>query len=67
MSCIAVMYLNISIAHSDDDLTHFGIIPYNWEWAIPASPVILHGRGAMIIDQAPFIAIVLTSDSCLSA
>eukprot|EP00959_Pyramimonas_sp_CCMP1952_P102916 2152131-Pyramimonas_sp.AAC.1 len=36
------------MAHSDDDLTPFGIILYNWKRAIPASPVILRGRKAML-------------------
>eukprot|EP00959_Pyramimonas_sp_CCMP1952_P030163 632409-Pyramimonas_sp.AAC.1 len=48
MSCIAVLYLNIAVCHSNDDLTHVGIVPYNWEWAIPASPVVLRGCRAML-------------------
>eukprot|EP00959_Pyramimonas_sp_CCMP1952_P146736 3071509-Pyramimonas_sp.AAC.1 len=63
MPCIAALYLNVSIARSDDDLTLVGIIIGYWERAIPASPVILRGRRAMVIDQASFIVIVLTSDS----
>eukprot|EP00959_Pyramimonas_sp_CCMP1952_P079931 1671241-Pyramimonas_sp.AAC.1 len=67
MSCIAVLYLNVSIAHSDDDLTPFGITPYDWERAIPASPVILRGRGATVVDQVSFVMIVLTRNCRLSA
>eukprot|EP00959_Pyramimonas_sp_CCMP1952_P184747 3862968-Pyramimonas_sp.AAC.1 len=60
MSCIAVLFLDISTAHSDDDLTH-------WEWAIPTSPVVLRGCGAMIIDQVSFIVVMLTGDRSFTA
>eukprot|EP00959_Pyramimonas_sp_CCMP1952_P331427 6940019-Pyramimonas_sp.AAC.1 len=67
MSCIAALYLNISIAYSDDDLTPFGIIPYDWERAIPPSPVILRGRRAMLVDQVSVVIILLTGNCRLSA
>eukprot|EP00959_Pyramimonas_sp_CCMP1952_P298591 6245665-Pyramimonas_sp.AAC.1 len=67
MSCMAVLRLNISIAYSDDDLPPFGIIPYDWERAIPASPVILRGRRAMVVDQVSFVRIALTGNCRLSA
>eukprot|EP00959_Pyramimonas_sp_CCMP1952_P018632 393566-Pyramimonas_sp.AAC.1 len=67
MPCIAVLRLNVSIAHSDDDLTPFGIMLYSWERPIPASPVILRGRGEMIVDQVSFIVVVLTSNNRFSA
>eukprot|EP00959_Pyramimonas_sp_CCMP1952_P472489 9500117-Pyramimonas_sp.AAC.1 len=67
MPCIAVLYMNISIAYSDDDLTNFGINPYDWERAIPASPIILRGRKAMVVDEVSFVIIVLTGNCRLSA
>eukprot|EP00959_Pyramimonas_sp_CCMP1952_P367923 7707138-Pyramimonas_sp.AAC.1 len=67
MSRIAVLYLNISIAYSDDDRTPFGIIPCDWERAVPASPIILRGSRAMVIDQVSFVIIVLTGNCRLSA
>eukprot|EP00959_Pyramimonas_sp_CCMP1952_P321862 6735169-Pyramimonas_sp.AAC.1 len=42
--------LNIATSHSNDDLAPFGIVPDNWEWAIPASPVVLRVCGAMVIN-----------------
>eukprot|EP00959_Pyramimonas_sp_CCMP1952_P082627 1726612-Pyramimonas_sp.AAC.1 len=67
MPCIAALHLHISIAHSDDDVAPFGIILCNWEWAIPASPVILRARGAMGVDQISFVIIVLASNCRLRA
>eukprot|EP00959_Pyramimonas_sp_CCMP1952_P350713 7347941-Pyramimonas_sp.AAC.1 len=67
MSCVAALHLNISIANSDDDLTPFGIILYNWERATPASPVILRGRRAMVVDQVSCVIILLTGNCSLSA
>eukprot|EP00959_Pyramimonas_sp_CCMP1952_P461676 9481979-Pyramimonas_sp.AAC.1 len=68
MPCIVVLYLNISIAHSDDDLIPiFGNTPYDWEPAIPASPVILRGRRAMVVDQVSNAIMVLTGSCRLSA
>eukprot|EP00959_Pyramimonas_sp_CCMP1952_P026061 547050-Pyramimonas_sp.AAC.1 len=38
MSCIAALYLNVAVSHSNDDLTPLGIDSYGWEWAIQPPP-----------------------------
>eukprot|EP00959_Pyramimonas_sp_CCMP1952_P125479 2623562-Pyramimonas_sp.AAC.1 len=67
MSRIAALHLNIAISHSNDDLTHLGIVPCNWEWANPASPVVLRDCGAMAINSMSVVVVMLTISSCLSA
>eukprot|EP00959_Pyramimonas_sp_CCMP1952_P355431 7444791-Pyramimonas_sp.AAC.1 len=67
MSCIAVLYLNFAASHSNDDLAPLGVVSYDWGWAIPASPIVLRGCGAMVNNQISFIVVMLTGESSLSA
>eukprot|EP00959_Pyramimonas_sp_CCMP1952_P310828 6504863-Pyramimonas_sp.AAC.1 len=59
MSCIAALYLNISVAHSDDDSTHFrdhslqlgmghSSLPSHpsWLWGDANRPSLLHRSNA---------------------
>eukprot|EP00959_Pyramimonas_sp_CCMP1952_P091473 1914920-Pyramimonas_sp.AAC.1 len=67
MSCFAELGLHIEVSHSDNNLAPVGIIPYDRERTIPASPVVLRSCGTMVVDQVSFVVVVLTSDSPPSA
>eukprot|EP00959_Pyramimonas_sp_CCMP1952_P408834 8567721-Pyramimonas_sp.AAC.1 len=53
MPCIAILDLYIAVSHSKNDLTPVGVVPYNRERTIPASPVVVRNCGTMIIDPSP--------------
>eukprot|EP00959_Pyramimonas_sp_CCMP1952_P364138 7625451-Pyramimonas_sp.AAC.1 len=60
MSCVAVLDLYTAIFHSKINLTPVGIVPHNWERAIPAPLVVLRSCGAMLVDQVSFVVVILT-------
>lgn len=55
------MDLYIAASHWKNDLTPAGIVSYNQEKAIPASPVVLRSCGAMIVDKDSVVVVMLTT------
>eukprot|EP00959_Pyramimonas_sp_CCMP1952_P083950 1755654-Pyramimonas_sp.AAC.1 len=47
MSRIAALCRNVAVSDSNDDLAPLGTVYYDWEWAMPASPVVHRACGAM--------------------
>eukprot|EP00959_Pyramimonas_sp_CCMP1952_P004548 95098-Pyramimonas_sp.AAC.1 len=45
-----------------NNLAPVGVVPRDRERAVPASPVILRSRGAMIVNRISFIIVVMTRD-----
>eukprot|EP00959_Pyramimonas_sp_CCMP1952_P159363 3333212-Pyramimonas_sp.AAC.1 len=65
MACDAALELHIAVPHPRDNLTPVGIIPCNREGFVPATPVVFHSGGAMIINQISFVVIMRIRDGSL--
>eukprot|EP00959_Pyramimonas_sp_CCMP1952_P304058 6363478-Pyramimonas_sp.AAC.1 len=63
MPRVAVLDLHIAASLSDNNLAPVGIVPHGRERAVPASPVVLRRRGAMMLNQISFTIVMLTNDS----